>query len=438
MKGNDNIMQIQLKSKSSMQKDSNRKLFFAIFMLVYLSNGMFARMNIPASIRVIMIILLAFFFNKSKGFKIRLNRNAIVLTLTLFVLQAITCLVNGIYIEQDVFLFFSILSALLFCGALSFEEFIKGYRKVIYWISLISTLIYGINILFPTWINSVPDFLLQKGSSEGTFTLLWTFVIKRLSAQTYNRNFGIFIEPGQFQIFLCIGFIIEFFFCKKIQWKRIIVLGAALVTCRSTNGILAIIPIIIAYLLDSSKFEGKKRKYRRITIGVLIVIFGVIIVITENEYISSYVAEVVEKLQNMNISYSYEDVGTGLERRRSIDVAWKMFMANPIVGLGYKGWIIFKQELTSSDFIMTFSPLNWFARFGLVYGLITNLFYMSSFTFAPRKMVSRILVAVALFIIISTQEVTSDPFIWVLIFYGFANWLSKNKGENKWIDVVED
>lgn len=427
-------MKIRLSRKSNLEQKSDKKICFAIFMLMLLSNGMFARINIPASIRIIIILLIPFVFVTTQKKVFSLKRNAILLAVLLLGLQAITCLANGIYMEQDLFLIGSLFAALMFCGVISFERFVAGYREVIYWIALLSTIVYSVNVIFPNLINLIPSFMLQQGSSTGTYTLLWTIVVKKISVQTYNRNFGIFVEPGQFQLFLCIAFIIEFFYYRKIEWKRILVIALAVVTCRSTNGFLALIPIVIAYLLDESKFEEKSRKKSRFVFGCLIVVLGLVLFFSTSENIIAYIIEVVEKVESLSATYSYEDVGSGIERRRSMDVAWKMFVSSPVVGLGYKGWMIFKQNLTSSSFIMTFSPLNWFARFGVVYGVIVNSLYVSSFVFIPKKFISKLFVALSMFIMISAQEVTSDPFIWVLIFYGCENLFYRRKTNNLCIE----
>lgn len=412
--------------KLRVKKFAEIKTELFIFLMILLSNGMFFAKQIPASIRIIILLMLPFAFFGIK--RVKLKTNVAIVAVVFIALQALTVLVNGIMVEYDLFLTGSVLFGVLFCSHLSFDEFSEGYRNILYWIAIISCAIFFINTLFPNWLHYIPSFFFQRDVDKGVnaMTFLWTFVVRDMNFVGYNRNFGIFVEPGQFQIFLIIAFLLEFFSGKKINYKRIVAWAVTLVTCRATTGLLAVLPVVAAYLYEY--YMGKKQKVKKQTylFVFVAVIAGVVLVTAESEYIEKLVNEVLMKLSDM-MSYnnSYDDFGTGLERARAIDVAWRVFKANPITGLGYKGMWAYVRSLNSDGFITTFSPLNWFARFGVLFGALTNLFFLSTAYLPPKKLFAKLLALTGLFFSISTQEITSDPFIWVMICFGISNVLNK-------------
>ena len=114
------------------------------------------------------------------------------------------------------------------------------------------------------------------------------------------------------------------------------------------------------------------------------------------------------------------DLGTGLERHRAFDLALEAYWQNPITGLGYKGMSDYIESIYSGSnlIILTFSPLNWFARFGTVYGILANFGYFRFFTSCVTKPIVKIAVCVAAIIMISGQAVNSDYLIWFMIMHG--------------------
>lgn len=392
---------------------------FIIFFVIWLSNGMFPREHIPARIRVVILLVVPILVAGIKCIKI--DKNAGVIATCFLGLQTITCIVNGVSMEFDVFFALVIIFALFFSSNFKFEDFVDGFRNVIFWISIFSCGVFFINILFPQLIKMIPQFFLQEGTSSDTYTLFWTIGIRDLSTARYNRNFGVFVEPGQYQIFLCIGFIIELFYKKKVSLKRLVVLIVALITCRATTGFLALAPIIVGYFWGVSKKNNLSTiRKRLVAIFCCIIAFGILLSI-KNDFVLAYIEEIKTKILDMTQNYSYTDLGTGLERMRSIEVAWKVFCENPVTGLGYKGMMEFKQNLSSEDFITTFSPLNWFARFGFVFGVLANVFWVNSFSKLSQKTFSKLMIALGMLLMISSQEIISDPFTWILLFYGFDN-----------------
>lgn len=418
-------------AENSITKNTPTKKYFVLMtvMLVYLSNGAFAKIHIPAWVRVLAVIVISLFVvYYSQNRQLKLKRKSVLLATMFIGLQIITILFYGMDLDADAFLLLSIVAALIFSTAVNEKEFLIGYRWVITVIAIGSIFFYILGFISPFYVDKIPDVLLQSNWG-GTYIFLWTFIVRNNSLYTYYRSLGIFTEPGQYQIFLSIGLIIEFFCVEKPNWKILAVLFAAIVTCNSTNGYIVAVLVLLAYLLN--KEVKQTAMQRRMRSGVILVVCAAVVwlVFSENEFIDNLIQSNHYKLADLNTTYSYTDTGSAQARRRAFDTALQIWLEHPFVGCGYTGMRAYTAALGGEDIIMTFSPLNWFARFGTLYGIIVNVLYCMSFGRRPNKLASKLVLCVALIAMISAQAVTSDIFIWVLIFYGFENLINRKPTE---------
>lgn len=402
-----------------------RKIIYAILvaLLIYLSNGVFPVLYISALYRalgVIIICLMLSFY--SKRARLFINRSSMIMAILFIGLQAISFIVNGIEVQFDFFLIVSITAALIFTSTVSKEQFTEAYRTVICIISVVSVFLFAVGYFFPTVFMKIPSQLLKSAQWDNTHIILGTFLVRNRLYSTYYRNFGIFSEPGQYQLFLNVGLFLELFVAEKLSIRHVIILLITLVTCNSTNGFIVTILLITAYFLNNyTKLDLNKRKKRKSLLVLLGISFLLVVTLYRNELLGLIEAS-VSKIINMKTDYSYSDLGTGLERKRAFDVALKALAQNPITGLGYKGLNNYIQQLNANGFIMTFSPLNWFARHGIFYGLLANYFYICFYTHSAKKTVSKFILIIAAVMIISAQAVNADIFTWVIMFYSIQKW----------------
>jgi hypothetical protein len=389
---------------------------------------MYPKLYIPSYINVCLLIILPISYKLLFKEKVKIKRNLLILTFVFIVLQFLTIFQNGFSFDFDIYLILAIISALMYTSTMKFETFILCFRQIIFTISAISTLIYLLKYFLPNLLSMLPNVLTQVGDT-GTYTLAFSFVVN--NSKSYYRNFGIFSEPGQFQIFISIGFIIELFFQKKISWKHIAVLSAALLTAYSTNGFISTAIIIVAFSLNSNKLS-KIKIYKSLKKAIVVFFLLIIIIaLIGNEFLIDLLDEINSKLIELTQHYSYTDLGSGLERKRAFDVAFQAFLHNPLVGVGYSGMERMIRTLTSTRIILTCAPLNWFARWGIIYGILANFLYLSSFLYKPINNQSKVVLCIGLFSMISAQAVNQDPIIWVLIFYGFGNLKNCRKTNEK-------
>ncbi len=141
-------------------------------------------------------------------------------------------------------------------GITFFEKFYKYAFKLV----IISTLIYGLNILYPSFFSSLSPYLnfitkLEQKQSGG-----WYIFVYMLSGWNDTmRNCGFMWEPGGYA---CILIFLILFRLLKNQFKfdiQLFLLLIALITTYSTAGYLALFVILQFFLIQNSR---KNRIYK--------------------------------------------------------------------------------------------------------------------------------------------------------------------------------
>lgn len=391
---------------------------FIVWFMIWISNGVFPKYYISAYIRIPFFIItcLCYYFGLKRKKNLMVNKKLVILTFFMIILQSITVMLNGLDIINDIYLFFVTISSLLFVSLIDKDEFIISYTKALRSITIISIIIYIVGFIFPLLLKNIPSLFLYTIKKNDTYVLMGTFLLRIKSALTYYRNCAIFSEPGQFQIFLSVGLIIELFLKEKINMKNIIILIIGYFTCMSTNGFITCALIFIAYALKNDNNNVIKKRKKNI---IIIFIIIVLIVVVKTPKLNSILDEVENKIDNFSEDYSYNKNGTGMERRRAVDISTNIFLKNPIFGVGYKGMKKYVDDVNKNGIIMTFSPMNWFARFGILYGIIANLGLVVFFIKNKKISTCNICLFFAIMTMISAQAVNADLFIIILILYGW-------------------
>lgn len=383
------------------------------WLIIFLSNGLFPKDYLSGYIRVaIMLSAIALYALKKDRFKIK-RRIAIVLIIVLL-LQVLTILVNGIYWQLDLFHMGIVSTMAFFSSVIEEKEFIDQYRLGIYYVCLVSLALYIIGYFGV--LSCMPKVMLFPTNMDNAYSILGTFVVQLKQTWTYYRNFGIFSEPGQFQIYIVIGLFVELFIVEVFDFKHFFVYVVTLISCNSTNGFIAGGIIIVSLVLyKTSNMSECEKKLRNII--VMMIPISIIFLIGYGDRITIYDEAKAKVAEFLFRSYTYDDLGTGLERRRAIELAALGFIKNPLVGIGYRGVDQFIKELTTSRIIMTFSPLMWYTRWGILYGLFANVTYFGFFLKFIKNTLLKCVVFVGLFLMISAQAITSDSLTWIVIFY---------------------
>ena len=193
--------------------------------------------------------------------------------------------------------------------------------------------------------------------------------------------------------------------------------------------------MIGAYTINNKELNSVAAKRIRYGIVLYCIVFAIIvatIMLWFNIISNTVVIEIIDKLAGMRVSnYTMSDVGTGLERVRGFDLALKMFLSNPITGIGYLGRQKFMNALAagSNQIILTVSPLNWFACFGIIYGLLANIGYVRFYSMHIKNIVVKVIIILAIVMLISGQAVNGDYITWFIIIHGLCDRPQRSYGK---------
>lgn len=159
---------------------------------------------------------------------------------------------------------FFLVSSLIGCLAIGSVgyEFEKCYVDVMYWLALISLVLF---IIFST---TGIVFGIRLTNTEGVSLVFYTQLLSL--GELYGRNSGMFWEPGAYQGYLNLAL---FFLLQKDnsysdRRKRILILSLALLSTQSTTGYLVFGVIVIYYVLRNKKFSIPKKVILLIIITV--------------------------------------------------------------------------------------------------------------------------------------------------------------------------
>ena len=130
------------------------------------------------------------------------------------------------------------------CKICDIKKIMYMYQKIMMLICLFSLVGFVIMSVYG------PLVFLPKVVNTGGRTFYW-FGFSFMTTGTPVRNYGIFTEPSRFQAYINLSFIIEFF-CneRKLNLKRVSLLGITLLTTYSTTGFISFGVIFLAFILS--------------------------------------------------------------------------------------------------------------------------------------------------------------------------------------------
>lgn len=156
------------------------------------------------------------------------------------------------------------------------------------------------------------------------------------------RNYGIFYEPGVYQVLLNSALYLllfrndELLLKEKSNQKDLIIILLAIATAGSTTGYISMIIILLGFLIKRYSVHVKLKKYEKRLI--LIVLFMICFIIFDyirngsNSFLSTYV---IDKLNETNITtgdFNYDTSGGA--RLFIIAQAIEALKKNPLFGVG--------------------------------------------------------------------------------------------------------
>lgn len=312
--------------------------------------------------------------------------------------------------DNGTFLFLSkrivyILLAFLYCSSCSKEQFKKYFVYVMVAIAIVSLLFTALKIISPTFLNSITHWIYLPNGSRNVGNI---FYISGRSMQFMElRNYGIFWEPGGYQIFLSIALLL-IISEKEINIYHFIIIITTLLTTQSTTGYLILSVILILYYKKiSTRFKG----YMKYIIIALLLIALIIIIYSNN--ISS----------KLTLS---EDNGSLIQRTGDLEAGIKLFFYYPLFGYGNTDIA----TRVGKSLFNRFSNSNGLLSMLFVYGLPFTILY---FFFSIKNLnkllcTSKVKEFICMILVLLFIQIGEESLALIIMFCFIFDFSGRNKG----------
>jgi hypothetical protein len=284
--------------------------------------------------------------------------------------------------------------SILFALSFNYINYINLFISVMRIVTINSLISYFIAVFFPSLIQLTPTLVNSAGTTAHVVGA--SFVV--LSGDI--RNGGIFWEPGAFQTFLVMAALIEFHDNDNSMGSKkfIFIYMFALLTTLSTTGFVSLVLLVI-YIIFSKKHISAKLKY----ISIAFLALGLLVFFIRNNPYLQYAF--IDKLKEMfNPSTTY---GTARVRQDSIIFPTQKFLESPLFGVGAAG--LGELEAITGHTMYTFTPINWYAKWGILYGSIMIIGLWKYTKFLTSDIFRRIFILGIILVSVSTEEFSSNP-----------------------------
>lgn len=386
-----------------------------VYLFLYVNCSMYSIEVFSTPVKLILSSALIFFIGFNAGKTILIKSRQLQFVAfgggLLVVLAGLSMMINTVYVGNDVPTLISLFEAIAICLLMNRKEFMRAYVDAMVIASIFGLATFALIFFAPGLLNFFPTRLWHY-----TITFHDLGIAAVADSSQYIRNNGMFYEPGQMGFYTCIA--IAFWFIirdeKTRKWKMV-VLAVAAISTLSTAGVLSSILIIAAYIISRSSdfnFHIDRNRLPKIfafVAAVLIGFFAFAYLLPENfKYFVNKFSEI-----NLSDTQITQGAGSGFERWRSILIALDAIAQSPVIGIGGSGFRVYGAQ----NMISTAAVLNWFGYYGFLYGLICCAAFFALFLKSVKGVLSRALLLVGLLILLLTQAVEGDVFVFAIILY---------------------
>ena len=403
----------------------NKLEYVMIFLMLYISSSFFIN-AIPGMIILgahFVCVFILFIMSMLGGKKIIINSNIAMKTITLIAIIGLGSMsARGDDAKQTTIDILQILIAYLYALNFSFDNYIKKFTNLIYFLCFYSIVIYFLYIIVPDIIELLPDVKNSNGhvAQNAIFSVIYN--------GKHARNQSIFWEPGAFQTYINLALLAELFYLKNITKKRFIVYTIGIFTTYSTAGYIAALFIVYAYvtnLIFTTSGENKNRT-RNLFFVLTVVIIVVFVFASMDTVLSNHVFGKFDTFFGSG-GQTHRNT-TSSVRFEAFIRPFKVFWNYPMFGAGTRGMHNFAHNERYNLNTCTF--VNWFAYFGIFFGsLMMQMFYKFAKQFTKNKLIV-FMIFFAIFLVTASENYHRNPSILIFAFFPFVNSEEEKKNEN--------
>lgn len=258
--------------------------------------------------------------------RLTLDSRLLFFTVILVVAQALSSVVNsGISTIFSVMAkTVTIILCYLICNCFDFDSYIDKFEKCVFVVAVFSLIVYVLCFVAFDFISLFP---VISNSSGFPFYNLGLSVVPQNFLSSNYRNYGLFREPGVYQMYLAIALYIQLFIKTRPQIFRTIIYVAAVVTTLSTTGFVAILFLLAAFLFQRVRTEtGESPKHLKIKVVITIMILALAV------FIYFDIFDISTRVFNKLLSDNSEQLD--IARKASIVSNLIIWLNNPLFGAG--------------------------------------------------------------------------------------------------------
>lgn len=300
---------------------------------------------------------------------------------------------------------------LLSCAYVSkvrFEKFSQYFVGFIYLIALISVICTFAIMLKSSVFSFAPSI---ENTANTPFVNLFLYVAPTITEVV--RNYGIFREPGVYQMYLIMALVLMLFYSSKLKLKMFIVITMALALTFSTTGYIAYTCVIALLVIKRNNgiISSKQQKMILTILALCIVVLATQTNLLSNDGI------IFDKFSN-------NDRHTTIARMSSLTTNIKIWWQYPIFGAGLQKVNDLFELITFRDYGFA-SPHNTntflceLATFGIFYFSLFVIGVLRYCRLFGNSFLEHLLVFVILFVLSVGEKLTFSPFFYIMIFYGY-------------------
>jgi hypothetical protein len=330
----------------------------------------------------------------------------------LFLLLIISCLGILFFIREDFQsastyfgFYFRFFIAFLLVSLINRDFFINSYTSFFVYYGFFSLIMYGIGIMSPNFIYSLPIAYNDAGTG---YRHLYVFFYQGVEFWNF-RNAGMFWEAGAFQVFLVLALIFESFIIKGNKIRKFILILSIIST-------LSVIGIVIIGLFSGIFIFNKKSKIAFLTPLLLLPLLltsGYVQELVNSKFTGTHSSgneRLVGQIADIKVWYEYPFFGAGLE-----DYS-KVFKINAV-------------ELGAIVPTSTNSFTGMMALNGVFYSLLIFIvLFLFIFTLKISFM-EKLFISFIFIILLSSQGVLNQILFLCFLFYGIKSLTIKKREE---------
>ncbi|OAN14368.1 O-antigen ligase family protein [Exiguobacterium undae] len=373
---------MELLNKKS--KAENVKSFITT-LLIILSSGtiVFYKLYYLETIIFIFVYSLIFYFPSKINLKLFSIYFAFVTILTM------NFFIHQINIDSYLGLMLKITSIFLIFNKIKITSLSKNFVKIMVFLAATSIPFFFIGYFNSDFVRQYID-ITKVWDSDYRITPLYVY-----DYWNFERNNGIFWEPGAYQALLNIALFLTLKIKLKYKKMYIPLLVLAILTTFSTTGYI-ITALIFLYHFKNKFSNNIKPKYFLLSLIIILIYL----------YLEIKFSVIFSKFQSDNFSFD----------RRSIDSFsnFELMLKKPFVGWGYQNNDVLYNNYGIKD--SSNSLLQFGYQFGLIPLIILLVLYWNSFKKITKDRLGIFILTIMLLIILMTENFLLQPLFLLIIF----------------------